>query len=392
MLIIVTRVPQEQVLPEAAPSVPEFRLKGKHMRWLIILVMGAGFLLGEAVEAKAIEPAQIPSLVESLKIPSGQNFCGEPVPIKDGDVRERFEKEVLLSLWNRPQVILWLKRAGRYLPHIEKMLKENGMPDDLKYVAIAESALRAHAVSSQGAIGFWQFVGATGQRYGLTINSRIDERRNLFASTRAAIRYFKALHEEMGSWTLAAAAYNMGEKGLLGEILAQDTMNYYHLYLPLETQQFLFRILAIKLIFSSPARYGFMLSKGDLYPVLSFDRVQVKCPREIPIKTVAQAAETRFKVIKDLNPEIRGYYLAKGDHEILIPKGASPGFQTRFSRLVKDFSQTRESRLYVVQKGDNLSTIARLHNIPITALMIWNRLDSRDPIHPGQRLIVHPQE
>ena len=362
------------------------------MRWLAVFIMGVGFLLGDFSEAKAIEPARIPSLIESLKIPSGQNFCGEPVPMKDRDVRERFEKEVLLALWNRPQVILWLKRASRYLPHIEKMLKESGMPDDLKYVPIAESALRAHAGSSRGAIGFWQFVRSTGQRYGLTINNRIDERRNLFASTRAAIRYFKALHEELGSWTLAAAAYNMGEKGLLGEMLAQDTTDYYHLYLPLETQQFLFRILVIKMIVSNPARYGFNLSKKDAYPVLSFDRVRVKCSQDIPIKTVARAAKTRFKVIKDLNPEIRGHYLQKGNHEILIPKGASSGFQTRFFRLVKAFSLSRESRVYVVQKGDSLTAIAERHNIPVTALMIWNRIKARDPIHPGQRLIVHPQD
>ena len=178
----------------------------------------------------------------------------------------------------------------------------------------------------------------------------------------------------------------MGEKGLLGEILAQDSMNYYDLYLPLETQQFLFRILTIKLIFSSPDKYGFRLSKGDLYPVLSFDRVQVKCSQEIPIKTVAQAAKTRFKVIKDLNPEIRGHYLPKGDHDLLIPKGALSGFQARFSRLVKDFSESREGRMYVVQKGDNLSAIARRHNVPITALMIWNQIDLKAPIHPGQRV------
>ena len=352
--------------------------------------MVAGFLFGEAAEAKPIEPAQIPSLVKSLKIPSGQNFCGEPVPMKNGDVRERFEKAVLLALWNRPQVILWLKRAGRFLPHVEKMLKENGMPDDLKYVAVAESALRPHAGSSRGAIGFWQFVRSTGQRYGLTINNRIDERRNLFASTRAAIRYFKALHEELGSWTLAAAAYNMGEKGLLGEILAQDSMNYYDLYLPLETQHFLFRILAIKLIFSDPEKYGFNLSGKDRYPPLSFDRVQLKCGRETPIKLVAKAAKTRFKVIKDLNPEVRGHYLAEGDHELLIPKGSLRGFQKRFSRLLKAYAENHKGRIYVVRPGDNLSTIARSHNVPVTALFIWNRISPRDPIHPGQKLIVHP--
>ena len=235
------------------------------MRWFVILVMGMGLFFGETAWAETIEPAQLPDLTSSLQIPSGQNFCGEPVPMNVPDVRERFERELLLTLWNRPQVLLWLKRSGRYMPHMERLLKENGLPDDLKYVAIAESSLRPHAGSSRGAIGFWQFVRPTGRRYGLTINDRIDERRNLFASTGAAIRYFKDLHQELGSWTLAAAAYNMGEKGLLAEILAQDSMNYYELYLPLETQHFLFRILSIKLIFSDPRKYGFKLSENDRY-------------------------------------------------------------------------------------------------------------------------------
>jgi len=366
------------------------RRKTEYGKWVAIFIMGAGFLFGEAAGAQTIAPAGIPDLVASLKIPAGQNFCGEPVPMDNPDVRERFDRELLLSLWNRPQVILWLKRAGRYLPHVEELLKKNNMPDDLKYVTIAESALRPHAGSSRGAIGFWQFVGPTGRKHGLTINDRIDERRNLFASTAAAISYFKSLHQELGSWTLAAAAYNMGEKGLMGEILAQDSMNYYDLYLPLETQHFLFRILAIKLIFENPGRYGFNLSGEDRYPLLSFDRAQLKCDGETPIKLVAKAAKTRFKVIKDLNPEVRGHYLAKGDHQLLIPKGSLQGFQERFSGLQKAYASEHKGRIYVVRPGDNLSAIARDHNVPITALLIWNRLNPRDPIHPGQRLIVHP--
>jgi membrane-bound lytic murein transglycosylase D len=364
--------------------------KRRHWKGFSMCFMGAVLLFQAVAEAKSIEPAIIPELVDSLNIPAGQNFCGEAVPMDNPDVRQRFERELLLSLWNRPQVILWLKRSGRYLPHMERLLKKNGLPDDLKYVAIAESALRPHAGSSRGAIGFWQFVRATGRKYGLTINERIDERRNPFASTKAAIRYFKDLHEEMGSWTLAAAAYNMGEKGLMAEILAQDSMNYYDLYLPLETQHFLFRILAIKLIFSDPKRYGFDLSKKDFYPLLSFDRVQVKCDRETPIKLVAKAAMTRFKVIKDLNPEIRGHYLEKGEHELLIPKGSLQGFQKRYSTLLKNYAKNQKGRVYVVKPGDNLSSIARRHNVPVTALFIWNRIRPRDPIHPGQKLIVHP--
>jgi membrane-bound lytic murein transglycosylase D len=362
----------------------------RYQKWLLLCLVGTVCLLGKIGEGKAIEPARIPDMVASLEIPAGQNFCGEAVSMNNPDVRERFERELLLTLWNRPQVILWLKRAGRYLPHVEKLLKENGLPDDLKYVAIAESALRPHAGSSRGAIGFWQFVRPTGRRYGLTIDDRVDERRNVFASTEAAIRYFKDLHREMGSWTLAAAAYNMGEKGLMGEILAQDTMNYYDLYLPLETQHFLFRILAIKLIFSNPQRYGFNLPEKERYPLLIFDRVRLQCDRETPIRLVAKAAKTRFKVIKDLNPEIRGHYLAKGEHRLLIPKGSGKGFEKRFSELLRAYVKEHKGRIYVVRRGDNLSIIARRHNVPVNALLIWNRINPRDPIHPGQKLIVHP--
>ena len=131
-------------------------------------------------------------------------------------MRERFEKEFLLSLGNSVQVILWLKRSRRYLPYIGKMLKQNGLPDDLKYVAVAESALRPHAGSKKGAMVFWQFMRSTGRTYGLTIDRKKDERRNFYRSTDAAIKYFKYLHNEFGSWTLSAAAYNMGRKRSYG--------------------------------------------------------------------------------------------------------------------------------------------------------------------------------
>jgi len=196
-----------------------------------------------------------PATMSSLRLARPQSFCGEPVPMDNPEVRERFEREFLLSVWNEPQVILWLKRSKRYFTIVEPMLKSAGLPDDLKYVAVAESALRPHAGSRQGAMGFWQFMPSTGQKYGLTIDSLKDERRNIFRSTEAAIRYFKELREEFGSWTLAAAAYNMGEQGLMSEILEQRTDNYYELYLPLETQGFLFRILAIKLIITQPEKF-----------------------------------------------------------------------------------------------------------------------------------------
>jgi len=330
------------------------------------------------------------SLMSSLRMARPPHFCSESMPMDNPEVRERFEREFLLSLWNQPQVILWLKRSKRYFSIIEPMLKSAGLPDDLKYLAIAESSLKPHAGSSRGAMGFWQFIPSTGRRYGLTIDSSKDERRNIFRATQAAIAYFKDLREKFGSWTLAAAAYNMGENGLMAEVLEQQTDNYYLLYLPLETQNYLFRIIAIKLICTRPENFGFNLMPGDYYAPLAFDRVRIDCTGETPIRLVAQAAGTRFKVIKDLNPEIRGYTLAQGTHEILVPKGASAGFQDRLATLVKQSASGQDSRIYIVKKGDTLSSIAARFSVPLPAIIIWNRLDPKCPIHPGDRLTIHP--
>ncbi len=359
------------------------------MKRFWVFVIFVGFLWSFRTLGFCAEGADLPSLIASLKDIKTLSFCGEGVPLKSQEVRERFEKELLLALWDRPQVLLWLKRSRRYLPSIEKLLKKNKMPDDLKYIAIAESALRPHVGSRKGAMGFWQFMRQTGQKYGLAVNDRIDERRNIHDSTRAAIKYFKELHEIFGSWTLAAAAFNMGENGLLAEMLEQGTRDYYKLYLPLETQRYVFRVLSVKMIFSQPKQYGFLLSKEDFYPPIQADKISIECIQETPIKIVAQAAKTRFKVIKDLNPEIRGHHLAKGKHHLLIPKGAAKGFKGRYERHFKTWKSSATKKVYVVKKGDNLSAIAERFDVPLAALLIWNRLNPNVPIRPGDRLIIH---
>jgi membrane-bound lytic murein transglycosylase D len=338
---------------------------------------------------RAPEHGPLPSLFSSLRIHTQFDFCGEKVPLDNQEVRERLEKALALTVWDRPQVILWIKRSHRYMPIIEKMLTQHGMPDDLKYITLIESALRPHAGSSKGAIGFWQFTEGTGRRYGLKIDTEIDERRNIFASTDAAMRCLKALHETFGSWTLAAAAFNMGSDGLQTEILVQKTNDYYHLYLPLETQFYVFRVLAAKLILTNPEKFAFHYSKKDLYPPLRYDRIGFTCPEKIPIRIVADAAGTYFKTIKDLNPEIRGYYLSAGDHTILIPKGASKGFAARFKKLSDTWSASKNEHIYTVKKGDNLSTIAERFGVPLPALFLWNNLKLNEPIHPGDRLIIY---
>jgi hypothetical protein len=194
----------------------------------------------------------------------------------------------------------------------------------------------------------------------------------------------------LGSWTLAAAAFNMGELGLQAEIVSQKTNDYYQLYLPLETQRFIFRIVAAKMILSDPQRFGFEFTDQDLYPPLNFDRIHVECFQDTPIFLVARAANTYFKAIKDLNPEIRGYFLAAGMHSLLIPKGAADGFHARFKELLQQWVAENRERVYVVKEGDNLTTIAERFDIPLPALLIWNRLDGKKPIYPGDRIVIYP--
>ena len=354
------------------------------MGWLTI-----SLLFGRTALASDNEGA-IPPLLESLRLEQPLSFCGEAVPLEDPEVRERMEKELLLSLWDRDQAILWLKRSTRYLPDIEAMLSEAGLPDDLKYIALAESALRPHVGSPKGAIGFWQFLPATGRLYGLTINDQIDQRRSLIASTKAAVSYFSKLYEKFGSWSLAVAAFNMGEEGLQAEILAQNVSNFYRLYLPLETQRYLFRVLSAKLILTEPERYGFHLQARDYYPPVKFTTVELTCYEETSLTVVAQAAQTDFKRIKDLNPELRGHYLAAGTYTLAVPENTPSGFQKRFDKIHQEWSQQRQERIYIVQPGDNLSTIAEQFRVPLAAILIWNRINIKNPLHPGDRLIIYP--
>jgi hypothetical protein len=181
----------------------------------------------------------------------------------------------------------------------------------------------------------------------------------------------------------------MGEEGLDAEIIEQETKDYYRLYLPLETQRYIFRILSIKLIYSNPARYGFRMRPDDGYAPLRFDRARVACRDDIPIRIIAKAAKTDFKTIKDLNPEIRGYFLAPGRYDILIPKGAKKGFNIRYRKLVNAFLSNHEEWTYTVKRGDNLSTIAEKYRVPLTSLLRWNKLDPARPIQPGARLIIY---
>jgi membrane-bound lytic murein transglycosylase D len=354
---------------------------------LVVAVMAAS---AGAQSVPAGPPLDFTPLIEAARVRGPLDFCGEPVPLEDPDVRERMEREMLLVLWDAPQVILWIKRSGQYLAPIEEALRARNLPQDLKYIAVAESALRPHAGSAKGAMGFWQFVTPTGRKYGLTIDSQKDERRNLVAATEAALVYLQGLRETFGSWTLAAAAYNMGENGLRKEIAAQASDDYYRLYLSLETQRYVFRILAAKTILSDPDRYGFHLRPDDIFPARPSEPIVLDLARETPVLAVAQAANTSVKVIKDLNPEIRGFQLAPGPHPILVPAGSASGLIERLAQLTPPANAEGEVIVvYVVKAADTLTAIAGRFNVSVTDIAGWNRLDAQKPIHPGQRLAIH---
>ena len=192
--------------------------------------------------------------VTTYKLPKEVSLCEERFPLEDRNVWENLDREFLVALSNEAQVLLWMKRARRYFPFIEKRLKEMGLPDDLKYVTITESSLRPEAVSSSGAAGIWQFIPSTGERYGMRKNRSIDERFDFFKATEGALSYLRGLYEEFKSWTLSMAAYNAGENRVRKEIDLQKTRNYFYLDLPLETERYVYKIAVAKIILSDPGR------------------------------------------------------------------------------------------------------------------------------------------
>ena len=221
-----------------------------------------------------------------------------------------------ISVWDQAQVFMWIKRAGRVFPLIEKRLAELGMPDDLKYLAVAESSLLTYIESNKGAVGTWQMIEETGVRNGLRKDELVDERNSPEIATRAALRYLQSLRQEFGCWTLALAAYNCGEARLRREIDIQKVADYYRLNLPLETERFVFRIAAIKLIMQHPERYGYDIPKEHIYKPVKSDSIAVKLENPVHITDVAQGIGTDFKIIKELNPELTGYLLPERELHI----------------------------------------------------------------------------
>ena len=239
-----------------------------------ILLLGFLIALLPSCTSFALRTNRIDS--QRLSPPHSILLCQEPIPLESPVVREKLDREFTIAVWDRPQVILWIKRAGRYFPYIEQKLAAEGLPDDLKYLAVAESALLTTISSNKGASGLWQLMARTGRYYGLRKNRLLDERLDFERATDAALTYIKHLRNTFDSWALALAAYNCGEYHLKKEIRNQKVNDFYSLDLPSETERFIFRITAIKIIMENPERFGYHLPKGQMYQPPDYDIVEVK--------------------------------------------------------------------------------------------------------------------
>ncbi len=257
----------------------------------------------------------------ALNIPKDLNFSGEKTPVENFFVRENLDRELLVNTYFQSQTILYLKRANRWFPVIEPILKKNGIPEDFKYLALIESGF-SNVVSPRGATGFWQIMKDAGEQFGLEINNEVDERYDLEKSSEAACRYFKEAFKEFNNWTLAAASYNMGIEGLVRQIEKQKVNNYYDLLLNDETSRYVFRILVVKEIMQNPKKYGFLIRKKDLYPPIGTLEVVV----DSSISNLAEFAlglGINYKTLKIFNPWLRENQLTikeNKSYKIKIPK------------------------------------------------------------------------
>lgn len=256
----------------------------------------------------------------SLNVPKQMSFAGEPVPLHIPDVYERLDKELQINTYFHSNTIFLMKRANRWLPQIEKILRENDVPDDFKYLPLIESNL-LNDVSPKNAVGYWQILKDAGKENGLEITNEVDERYDPLKATEAACRYLRSAYRKFGNWTLVAASYNRGMGGIARALENQQVDSYYDLYLNEETSRYVFRILAIKEIAENPLKYGFKVSPEHLYQEEQLRYVQVDETIK-DLVTFAKKHNTNYKLIKRHNPWLRDESLTvkKGKHyQIAIP-------------------------------------------------------------------------
>ncbi|ADK85796.1 Lytic transglycosylase catalytic [Desulfarculus baarsii DSM 2075] len=364
---------------------------------LALFLLAGGVAPAEEMGSEA-GPEQVrESMPESAPLrylpdtPKEMLLCQEKLPLDDQIMFEALDREFNIAVHDQAQVVMWMKRAHRYFPHISQQLRAAGMPDDLKYLAVAESGLLHKVGSSAGAVGVWQFMPATARRYGLRVDDWLDERRNFYKSTVAALRYLRDLHDEFGSWTLAMAGYNCGEARVRKELKEQGVTCYYDLQLPDETMRYVFRIASAKAVLEDPRKYGYALPADRLYPPIDAEPAQVSLKRLTHLRDMAKPIGSTVRRLRELNPEIRQHVLPAGNYVLLVPPGAAAKLELAAASLPAcPVKQSDECRYWVVKRGDSLSLIAKRLGVSAAALRRANNIHG-DKIKLGQRLVVPPK-
>ena len=340
--------------------------------------------------------------VYAIPFPEDMYFAGEKVPMFDFEVRERVDRELLVNTYYQSASILHFKKAARWFPVMEKILKEQGVPEDFKYIAVIESGL-SNVVSPAGAVGFWQIMKNTGLELGMQIDEEVDERYDPVKSTYAACKYFKKAYKEFGSWTMVAASYNMGMGGLRKQASQQGLEDYHGLFLNNETSRYIPRLLAVKQIMMHPRQYGYHFRDNHLYKPLKTNKVTVE--QEVPdLVAFAKGQGITYKHLKVFNPWMRKTYLpapsAGKKYVIEIPDKSvfdeQNELKPEYKVVLPEVQQIEQKATepdyvevkHVVEKGQTIKEIAKMFEVRVVDLVIWNELETTE-LAKGQELLVH---
>ena len=275
--------------------------------------------------------------IRSVPFPEKVTFCGKEVPVNLFYVQEALERDLITNCYMHGTTLQTIKRANRFFPVIKPILKKNNIPDDMKYLCVAESGLR-NVVSPSKAEGFWQFLKETGKEYGLEVNDDIDERYHLEKATQAACDYLNKSYRTYKDWALVAAAYNAGNGRVNSTIDAQKTQNYYDMVFNQETARYVYRIIALKCIIENPIEFGFYIKKNELYPVIPTENLKVDTTITSLIDFAIQQ-EIPYIVLKELNPWLRSSTLpnkSRKQYEITIPQKGYMDYDKKLKRLEDD--------------------------------------------------------
>jgi membrane-bound lytic murein transglycosylase D len=340
-----------------------------------------------------------------VPLPDSMDFAGETVPMNHFGVRENLEQEMLINIYWQSQTMLELKRASRYFPVIEKILKKNGIPQDFKYLAVAESGL-TFKVSPAGAAGFWQIIKSTAVANGLEVEKDIDERYNLEKSTESACRYFNEAYKHFHNWTLVAASYDMGMSGIAKAMEFQKQDNFYALGLNSETARYIYRILALKELLSNPEKFGFFVTHSDLYPPIPTIGVYI----DTSIANLADFAirnHVNYRILKLLNPWLLTSSFSNPQRQtyvIYLPKKDAVFTDMGENIVYTDTAQadkclidtssevqaqcTSKILVHFVKKDETLESIAKSYHVTKEKLCLWNSLVDSIPIKINDELII----